>query len=120
MDCLFCKITSDLSNSKVIYEDDILAVVMDINPLCDGHLLIIPKKHYTTVFDVPSDVLAYMYKIAEKMVHLVMDKLGYKGSAIVFNYGDKQAIKHVHMHIIPDHSKKCEKSLDEVHKMLVG
>ena len=120
MDCLFCKITSDLSNSKVVYEDDVVAVVMDINPVCDGHLLIIPKKHYTTVFDVPSDVLSYMYKIADKMVNLVMEKLNYKGASIIFNYGDKQLIKHVHMHIVPDFNKKCEKSLDEVHKILVG
>ena len=75
-DCLFCKITSDLSNSKVIYEDNIVAVIMDINPMCDGHLLIIPKKHYTDVFELDDKTLHYMYEIANKMIHLLYDKLG--------------------------------------------
>ena len=120
MDCLFCKITSDLTNSKVIYEDDILAVIMDINPVCDGHLLIIPKEHFTTVFDVPSNIMEHMYKVAQKMTELLMEKLGYKGVSIVFNYGDKQFIKHVHMHIIPDLNKKSTKTVDEIHKILIG
>ncbi len=120
MDCLFCAITKDLKNSKVVYEDDILAVILDINPICDGHLLIIPKEHYTTVFDVPKDTLHYMYQIAEKMIKLVNEKLGYDGASILFNYGDEQVIKHVHMHIIHHAHAKHEKTLEEVHKLLVG
>lgn len=120
MDCLFCNIANDLSNSKVIFEDDILVVIMDISPVCDGHLLIIPKKHYTTCFDLPSDVLFHMNEIAQKMVNLVMDKLHYTGAAILFNYGDKQVVKHVHMHIVPNFEKKPSKSIEEVHKILTG
>ena len=120
MDCLFCKITSDLKNSKVVYEDDVLAVIMDINPTCDGHLLIIPKKHFTTIFDVDKDTLAHMYEVAKKMINLENEKLGYDGATMVFNYGDEQLIKHVHMHIIHHMHAKHEKSLEEVHNILVG
>jgi len=120
MDCLFCQITKDLKNSKVVYEDDILAVILDINPVCDGHLLIIPKEHYATVFDVPEKTLHYMYEVAHKMIELENERLGYEGASILFNYGDEQVIKHVHMHIIHHAHAKHERTIDEVHKILVG
>ena len=61
MDCIFCKIANKEINSNFVYEDDILMAIMDINPICDGHILIIPKKHYETVFDVPENILSHMY-----------------------------------------------------------
>ena len=54
------------------------------------------------------------------MIELENEKLGYDGATIVFNYGDEQIIKHVHMHIIHHAHAKHEKSLEEVHKILVG
>jgi len=103
----------------LLYEDEIVMVIMDLYPICDGHLLIIPKKHYDTVFDVPTDVLEHMYKIANDMTHKVMDKLNEKGATIAFNYGDKQAIKHVHMHIMPNFEVKASKSVEDVYKLLM-
>ena len=44
-DCLFCKIIEGEIPSKTIYEDEIVKVMMDINPISDGHLLVLPKKH---------------------------------------------------------------------------
>ena len=46
MDCIFCKIINKEIPSKVLYEDDLVLVIMDVNPVSDGHVLILPKKHY--------------------------------------------------------------------------
>ena len=53
-DCIFCKIvTGDIPAHKV-YEDDEFLAFLDIHPQSPGHSLVIPKKHYRWVWDVPN------------------------------------------------------------------
>ena len=47
MDCLFCKIIEGSIPSRTLYEDDIVKVIMDVNPNANGHVLVLPKKHIT-------------------------------------------------------------------------
>lgn len=49
--CLFCKIMKGEIPAKTVYEDDMAKVFMDINPLSNGHLLIVPKKHQENILD---------------------------------------------------------------------
>lgn len=119
MDCIFCKIINKEIDSKVVYEDEIVTAFMDISPVCDGHILVIPKKHYVTVFDLPEDVLAHMYKVANKIGEKAMKVTGETGLSLSFNYGDKQVVKHVHLHILPNYEKKASKSIEEVYKLLM-
>ena len=53
-----------------------------------------------------------MYEIAHTMIELENEKLGYDGASILFNYGDEQIIKHVHMHILHHSHAKHEKTID--------
>ena len=55
-DCLFCKIMNGEIPSKKIYEDDKVYAFLDINPNSNGHVLLIPKKHYVTVLDTISTI----------------------------------------------------------------
>lgn len=48
-DCIFCKIINNELPSKTVYEDSKVKVIMNINPISNGHLLILPKKHYENV-----------------------------------------------------------------------
>ena len=66
MNCLFCDITKDKNKRLTIYEDDLVVVIMDKFPFCDGHLLVIPKKHYESIDDVDTQTLIYMFEIAKK------------------------------------------------------
>ena len=119
MDCIFCKIIKKEIESKIVYEDEIVIAFMDINPVCDGHILVIPKKHYETVFDLPEDVLSHMFKVANKIGKKAMAVTGENGLSLSFNYGDKQMVKHVHLHILPNYDKKPSKSVEEVYKLLM-
>lgn len=119
MDCIFCKIARKEINSNFVYEDDILMCIMDVNPVCDGHVLVIPKNHYETVFDVPKDILDHMFKVAHEITNKLMSATGEKGVTISFNYGDKQEVKHVHMHIMPNFNKKPSKSIEDVYKLIM-
>ena len=58
-DCLFCKIIQGEIPSRTIYEDDLIKVIMNINPNTNGHLLIIPKEHYTNILDIDEKIITH-------------------------------------------------------------
>jgi histidine triad (HIT) family protein len=104
MDCLFCKISNNEIPSFTIYEDEIVKVFLDIHPNADGHMLIIPKKHYINIVDIDLDTLNYINKISKKMYDLVLKTFDADGVTISQNNGCVQDIKHFHVHIIPRYS----------------
>lgn len=110
-DCLFCKILNGDIPSKKVYEDNIVSVILDINPNSNGHMLIIPKKHFTDFTEIDNDTLIHINDTANKMKDLIYSKLNATGIKIVVNYGTCQEIKHYHMHLIPTYEKK-EKIID--------
>ncbi len=120
MDCIFCKIVKGEIPSEILYQDDIVLAFMDINPLCDGHVLIIPKKHYEDIYEVDNDTLAHMYDVARMLNKKIMAKLNEPGSTFSINYGDKQEVKHLHLHILPNFKKAATMTHEETYKLLSG
>ncbi len=117
--CIFCKILKGEIPSKKIYEDDKVIAILDVNPVVDGHTLIIPKTHITDFKEMPDDLIAHVYHVANKLTDLLMDKLDAKGITLGVNYGETQMVKHFHMHLLPNYTiKKAEKTVDEVYEML--
>jgi len=119
MDCIFCKISKKLLGSKTLYEDDKVIAIMDINPVCDGHVLIIPKEHYETVFQVPDEVLCHMFNIGKQICKKLMTKLNETGLTFSINYGTKQEVKHLHLHLMPDYEKMPTKTYEEIYQILM-
>ena len=79
MECIFCKIVNNESPSYTIYEDEIVKVFLNINPSSDGHLLIIPKKHFTNLSDIDLDTLNHINKVSKNMYKLLKEKLKIDG-----------------------------------------
>ena len=101
-ECLFCNIINGKIPTNTIYEDEVVKVFMDISPVNEGHLLIIPKKHYQNLFDVDKDTLLTMIQvIQEKLYPLLKEKLNIDGLTISQNNDYGQEIKHFHIHVIP-------------------
>lgn len=98
---VFCKIINKEINSYTIYEDDIVMVIMDVNPRSDGHCLVIPKNHYQDLYDIPDDTLAHIMFIARKIANLLKTKLNCDGITLEENNGCVQEVKHFHLHLIP-------------------
>ena len=116
---LFCKIVNNEVTSRKIYEDDLVIAILDAYPEVDGHTLIIPKKHYTDYKDLDENIINHIFNVAKILEERLMTKLNSTGIMIAFNYGDRQAIKHFHLHLLPDYNKnKATKDLDEVFKLL--
>ncbi|MCL4418254.1 MAG: histidine triad nucleotide-binding protein [Actinobacteria bacterium] len=103
MDCLFCKIINKEITSDMVFEDDDIAVIRDVNPVAPVHLLLIPKQHISSILEIDkfedrlsSKILMIISQTARKM------KIDGGGFRVVTNTGDGagQSIKHLHFHIL--------------------
>ena len=117
--CLFCKIIKGEIPDKRIYEDDQVIALLDLHPACDGHTLIIPKKHITDMMEMDDETLIHIYEVAKKLTPTLMDKTNSTGLSLRVNYGDSQEIKHFHMHVLPNYQyKKPSMSQEEAYELL--
>ncbi|MEA3449489.1 MAG: HIT domain-containing protein [Patescibacteria group bacterium] len=96
MDCIFCKIVAGKIPSYKVYEDKDFFAFLDIRPLNLGHTLLIPKKHYRWVWDIPN--IGDFYKIARKIV--LAQKKAFKTDYVVsLVFGEEVA--HAHLWLVP-------------------
>lgn len=110
MNCTFCKIIQEDIPSYTIYEDEIVKVFLDIHPHSNGHMLIIPKKHYVDLIDIEDETLTYIYKkIIPKLYKLLQQKMKADGLSVCQNNGTAQDVKHYHVHLIPKYKKAHHK-----------
>ena len=101
-DCVFCKIIKGELPSKTVYEDELIKVIMNINPNTNGHLLVLPKEHYINIMDIPDEVVTHSLKvIRETLFPLLKEKLNCEGLTLAENNELGQEIKHFHIHLIP-------------------
>ncbi len=115
MDCLFCKIANNEIASYTIFEDEKVKCFLDINPDNNGHLLIIPKQHFTNLDDISEAVFLDIFKTSQKMKKLLEKKLNCDGLVLTQNNGSPQEVKHFHVHLIPYYDKaEPLKSLEEI------
>lgn len=103
MDCLFCKISEGSVDAKIIRDDPEILAFYDISPQAPTHVLIIPKKHISTINEADSSdeqLLGRMILTAKKISRDL--NLADDGYRLVFNvnhYGC-QAVYHIHLHLL--------------------
>ncbi len=118
-ECIFCKILNGEIPTRKVYEDELVIVIMDVDPSQNGHMLVIPKKHYVDFTELDNDILLYINDVAKNMTKLIYEKLDADGVRMVNNYGLYQVVKHYHLHIIPAYKNKQELiNIDEVYNKL--
>lgn len=102
-DCVFCRIASGEISGSTIYEDDKTVAFLDIRPAGKdgGHTLVIPKRHYKFVSDIPDDDLAACAKTVKKVTKALLSFA--EGVNVLQNNGKPagQFVMHAHFHIIP-------------------
>jgi histidine triad (HIT) family protein len=103
MDCIFCKIVAGQIPALKIYENDHVLSFLDIGPLADGHLLVIPKKHYSRLDEMSGDEVAAVARVLPELADAVVRATGAQGYNVLQNNGRVagQLVDHVHFHIIP-------------------
>lgn len=118
MDCLFCKIVNNEISSYCLYEDDIVKVILDINQDDVGHYLVLCKKHYVDLYDIPDDVRSHIFDVAKSTSLMVKEKLNCQGFTLVQNNGIAEDVKHFHLHVIPKYNKKIKMTIEEVYDLI--
>ena len=101
MDCIFDKIVNGDIPSFKLYEDDLVIAFLDINPSSNGHTLVVPKIHYTDVFDIPNDTLLHIFDVARNLMNILKEKLNCDGFTLIQNNGIVEEVKYFHLHIKP-------------------
>ena len=102
-DCLFCKFVSGEISTQTVYEDDDVLAFRDINPQAPCHVLIIPKKHISTLNDLTeqdAELVGKLYLAAAKVAKQEgIDEAGYR---TVMNCNEQagQTVFHIHLHLL--------------------
>ncbi len=102
-DCIFCKIIRGEIPSIKIFEDDQVYVFADINPIQEGHTLVIPKVHAENLFEISDEDLRAVQMTAKKVATAIMETMAPEGvAALQLNgRGAGQVVMHYHLHLVP-------------------
>ncbi|NLF89020.1 HIT family protein [Candidatus Bathyarchaeota archaeon] len=102
-DCVFCQIINKKSPANFVYEDDHVVAFLTNRPVNEGHTLVVPKKHYENIYEVPDGEVAHLFGVVKKVSVAVRDAMVADGIRVVQNNGSAagQVIFHFHVHVIP-------------------
>ncbi len=132
--CIFCKIIDNKVPSKSVYSDDHVLAVLDLYPANKGHVIVMPKKHYTILPQMPDDEAAYLFKIVKKISNVLLKTFNSEGTSIFVanGFAAGQKSNHILVHIIPrfknddlenlniDSKELSKEEYDKIYSKLVG
>lgn len=97
-DCIFCKIVKKEIPCAKAYEDEEFLAFLDIQPVADGHMLIIPKKHVVWMQDAPDEMISQIFILTKKLMLAIKNGIGcdYVQVSVV-----GKDVPHFHVHLIP-------------------
>ena len=105
-ECIFCQVPKD----EIVAESDLCLAFYDRYPVSPGHMLIIPKRHVASYFELTADEINAMQTMLLEMKDVVQELYKPDGFNIGVNVGEAagQSIFHVHMHLIPRYTGDVE------------
>ena len=101
--CVFCRIVERRQPSNIVYEDGDHIAFLDIAPFSEGHLLVCPKKHGETIWEMDESEIGELFMLASRISRAVVSAVHADGFRFVQNNGEaaNQVVAHVHVHVIP-------------------
>ncbi len=102
-DCIFCRIVEGEIPARVVYEDEETLAFLDANPLAPGHTLVIPKHHYGTLGETPTEPGEMVFSAVHYLTPLIEDAVDADATTVAINNGEAagQEVPHLHVHIVP-------------------
>ena len=103
MECVFCAIRDGGLPAMVVAEDERAFAILDINPVNDGHTLVIPRLHVGTLLDIAEEDLVATVQLARRLAAGIYRTLQPDGLTLLQNSGAAafQSVPHFHIHLIP-------------------
>ena len=104
--CIFCDISSGRLPSEKLYEDASVMAFLDINPIADGHILVVPREHISFFHELDSDLSCAITELISKVAKALLSELNCDGYNVLCNNGivAGQIVSHLHFHVIPRYS----------------
>ncbi len=105
-ECPFCKMVRGETPVVSLYEDRLVFAFPNENPINSGHILVIPKRHHATLFNLSEEELRACILVCQKLGEAIRRATGASGMNLVQNNGEAagQSVGHVHFHLIPRHN----------------
>lgn len=101
--CIFCELIQGGGEVSICYEDSQALAFMDIQPVNAGHVLVVPRKHYQSLADMPVDLSRHLFDVALRLAPIVRRLADADGLNVIVNSGAAagQDVFHYHVHVIP-------------------
>ncbi len=112
-DCIFCKIARGEIKVEKILETENFFAIKDLHPKTRGHVLVIPKKHFLNLLDLPSSLYGEMLETAKEIALNLMKQENSEGFNLIMNNFEVagQKVMHAHLHILPRYDDNVEMGL---------
>ncbi len=101
--CIFCQMCMGRASSFKVFEDAECIAILDIRPANPGHLLVMPKEHYSILPQIPVSLVEHLFGVVQKLSKVAIQSIGARGTNIIIANGlaAGQRAQHVMIHIIP-------------------
>jgi histidine triad (HIT) family protein len=101
--CIFCAVAAGQAPAEILAQDDAAVAFLDIRPAAPGHTLVIPRQHYTTIWDLDDAAGQAVMRLTLRVAHALRAAFSPDGLSVMQNNGRAagQEVLHVHWHLIP-------------------
>ena len=103
--CLFCRIAAGDAPAAVVHADEQTVAFLDVRPVFEGHVLVIPRAHVETLPELPADELVPVMGVVQRICEAVEAGLGAHGTFVAMNNRVSQSVPHLHVHVVPRRRK---------------
>ncbi|MBY0274686.1 HIT family protein [Candidatus Binatia bacterium] len=103
MSCIFCRIVSGEVPAEIVAREPGAIAFLDVSPLADGHVLVVPEAHVARVEDLDAGAAASLFRTVTRLAGPIRTAVDAAGTTIGINNGEAtgQTVPHVHVHIVP-------------------
>ena len=103
-DCVFCGITGEGAEASIVVRTTGVTAFLDRFPVADGHVLVVPNIHHSSLAGLPESISAELWRVATEILAVIRARLA---PAVMLHLSDGEAagqdVDHVHLHVIPRH-----------------
>lgn len=99
--CVFCEIIAGRSKSEIVLDEEKLIAFLDVRPVFQGHVLVLPKEHVETLIDLPQPMIEPLFGATKRIAKAIEDGLNADGTWIAVNNRISQSVPHLHVHVVP-------------------
>jgi histidine triad (HIT) family protein len=99
--CVFCRILEGGATAHVVLDEPSTYAILDIRPVFQGHVLVMPRSHHETLLDLPGDQIGPFFAAVQRVTRAVEAAMGADGSFVAVNNRISQSVPHLHVHVVP-------------------